>query len=184
MIGALLIGCGSPKKTTNNKPVATKPVATEPGVKETTEVSGQTLTEQEKQDIADGTKAKTMAEVFNKPFLTTLYSCTPSNIDQSFVTLNSQTVIQGGIFGADTNKAKESVRKVSMTLVKYNIDSFGVGLEYEVDSKTFAAVNETLTVNYMENGVAKVDKMKLTLVYNVKGDKAFSVYSIRINDSQ
>ena len=194
MTGILFTGCSTtPKKITEVKP---SPIIAKTGTTDlkaspeevakqnTKDADGQAFTDQEKQDMANSDKAKDMVDVFNKKLLETMYNCNPSNIDQSFKTMNSLSLLPGGIFAGDTDKTKESLKNATMSLVRYDIKSFSIGLEYELNGKTFSGIEETLVINYLADGVAAKDEITTKLIYNAKGDKSFSVYALKIGEAK
>jgi hypothetical protein len=150
-----------------------------------TNSSVQALSEKEVQELADNNKVQEMINPIIAGFIETLYSCTPSTLEQSFEKLSTYSGFENGTaFGDRTDNFKNSMKTYTEKLISYHITNSEIGIFVtpKVSSKTYYGSNQTIIVNYTENGINKIDKVKLTFAHNIKGDKTFKITDIDIHE--
>lgn len=147
--------------------------------------SVQALSERENKELADNKKVQEMINPIISGFIQAFYNCTPSTIDQTFDKLSTYSGFENGAaFGDRNDNFKNSMKNYTEKLIGYHIAKSEIGLfvTSKDGSRTYYGSNQTIIVNYTENGVNKIDKVKLTLAHNVKGDKAFKITDIDIQE--
>ncbi|MBK1812105.1 hypothetical protein JHL18_15895 [Clostridium sp. YIM B02505] len=150
-----------------------------------TDSNVQAFTEKEIQELSDNTKVQEMINPIIAGFIQALYNCTPSTLEQAFDKMSTYSGFNNGAaFGDRTDTFRNSMKNYTQKLISYHIDKSEIGIfvTSKDGSKTYYGSNQTIIVNYTENGINKIDKVKLTLAHNVKGDKTFKITDIDIQE--
>lgn len=185
----VLLGCSNKAETSkkvdvnNTKQLQTNKSNSSNNI--STNSSVQALSEKEVQELADNSKVQQMINPIIDGFIHTLYNCTPSTLEQSFDKLSTYSGFENGTaFGDRTDNFKNSMKPYTEKLISYNIakSEIGIFVTSKDSSKTYYGSNQTIIVNYTENDINKIDKVKLTFAHNVKGDKTFKITDIDIQE--
>ncbi|GFZ32930.1 hypothetical protein CSC2_34560 [Clostridium zeae] len=150
-----------------------------------TDSSVQAFSQKETQELADNNKVQEMINPIIADFIQGFYNCTPSTVDQAFDKLSTYSGFDNGTaFGDRTDNFKNSMKNYTEKLISYHIakSEIGIFVTLKDSSKTYYGSNQTIIVNYTENEINKIDKVRLTLAHNVKGDKTFRITDIDIQE--
>ncbi|GFP75625.1 hypothetical protein [Clostridium fungisolvens] len=177
----------SSKKVEVNKPKQLQTNKSDSSNNLSNDSSVQALSDKENQELTDNSKVQEMINPVIAGFIEGFYNCTPSTVDQVFDKLSTYSGFDNGAaFGDRTDNFKNSMKNYNEKLINYHISKSDIGIfvTSKDGSKTYYGSNQTIIVNYTENGVNKIDKVKLTLAHNVKGDKTFKITDIDIQEQQ